>query len=104
MNPMNYRLQVTSDEPPITHYSLPMTVSRLMTDGSRPLTVLVTGAKGQLGSDIVNVLESDSHTIPVDIEDFDITDLEATVDFIKKARPNAIIHPAAFTNVDACET
>ena len=69
---------------------------------SRLPTILVTGAKGQLGSDIVNVLKSDCHTIPVDIDDFDITDLEATIGFIKKAKPNAIIHSAAFTDVDAC--
>jgi len=50
------------------------------------------------------VLKSDCHTIPVDIDDFDITDLEATVGFIKKAKPNAIIHPAAFTDVDGCES
>lgn len=64
---------------------------------------MVTGAKGMLGTDVCGVLEADHEVIARDIDDFDIADHHATVKEIVDARPETIVHLAAFTNVEACE-
>ncbi len=68
------------------------------------MKVLVTGVKGQLGHDVVNELKKRNHeAIGVDIEDMDITDYTSVETVIKKVNPDAIIHCAAWTAVDAAE-
>lgn len=68
------------------------------------MKVFVTGSKGQLGYDVVNELEKRGHTaIGVDIEELDITDAEAVDKMITEATPDAVIHCAAWTAVDAAE-
>ena len=68
------------------------------------MKVFVTGVRGQLGYDVVNELKKRNHTaIGVDIEEMDITD-KASVDIvIREAGPDAVIHCAAWTAVDAAE-
>lgn len=68
------------------------------------MKVFVTGVKGQLGYDVVNELEKRGHTaIGVDIEELDITDAAAVEKMITEAVPDAVIHCAAWTAVDAAE-
>ena len=68
------------------------------------MKVLVTGVKGQLGYDTVNELKKRGHTpIGVDIEEMDITDSASVNQVIKEAAPDAVIHCAAWTAVDAAE-
>ena len=68
------------------------------------MKVLVTGVKGQLGYDVVNELTARGHeAIGVDVQDMDITDAEAVDRVIKAAAPDAVIHCAAYTAVDAAE-
>lgn len=68
------------------------------------MRVLVTGVKGQLGYDVVKELEKRGLTaIGVDIDEMDITDGESVQRVIKEAVPDAVIHCAAFTAVDAAE-
>ena len=68
------------------------------------MKVLVTGVKGQLGFDVVNELTKRGHVaIGVDIEEMDITDEESVNRVIKAAAPDAVIHCAAYTAVDAAE-
>lgn len=68
------------------------------------MRVLVTGAKGQLGSDVVNELNSRKYeTIGVDIEEMDITDPESVNKVVVKANPDVVIHCAAWTAVDTAE-
>lgn len=68
------------------------------------MKVLVTGVKGQLGFDVVNELLKRGHeAIGVDIEEMDITDEESVNRVIKAATPEAVIHCAAYTAVDAAE-
>jgi dTDP-4-dehydrorhamnose reductase len=50
------------------------------------------------------VLADGFHVIPATRAEFDITDLAATQAFIRKTEPHVVIHPAAYTNVDGCET
>lgn len=68
------------------------------------MKVLVTGVKGQLGYDVVNELEKrDIEAVGVDIDEMDITDAESVNKVIKEANPDAVIHCAAYTAVDAAE-
>ena len=68
------------------------------------MPILITGAHGQLGRDVV--LESKRRgweTIGVDIDDFDLTSREQTLAFLEKAQPDCVIHCAAYTAVDKAE-
>ena len=68
------------------------------------MKVLVTGVKGQLGYDVVNELEKRGHVaVGVDIEEMDITDKVSVDKVIKEISPEAVIHCAAWTAVDAAE-
>lgn len=68
------------------------------------MNVLVTGVKGQLGHDVVNELEKRGHkALGVDIEEMDITDGRSVMDVMTHAAPEAVIHCAAYTAVDAAE-
>ena len=66
--------------------------------------VLVTGVNGQLGHDVVLELKSRGIECKgVDIDDFDLTDAEQTDLYIRRYQPTAVIHCAAYTNVNAAE-
>lgn len=78
------------------------------------MRALVTGYKGQLGHDVVSELLKRGHCpVGTDIrigEDekiesyqLDITDRGKTAELIKAIRPDAVIHCAAWTAVDAAE-
>lgn len=68
------------------------------------MKVLVTGVKGQLGYDIVSELNNRGHeAIGVDIAEMDITDKEAVERVLQSVKPQAVIHCAAWTAVDAAE-
>jgi len=68
------------------------------------MKVLVTGVNGQLGFDIVKVLESRGILCKgVDIADFDLTDETAVSAYIRTYEPTAVIHCAAYTAVDKSE-
>ena len=62
------------------------------------MRVLVTGVKGQLGYDVMNELKKQGLTgIGVDVDEMDITDAEACRRVITEAKPDAVIHCAAYT-------
>lgn len=68
------------------------------------MKLLVTGVKGQLGFDVVNELTNRGHeAIGVDIEEMDITDSASVQTVIGNCKPDAVIHCAAWTAVDAAE-
>lgn len=68
------------------------------------MKVLVTGVKGQLGFDVMNELKKRGlEAVGADIEEMDITDEESVNRFIMDAKPDAVIHCAAYTAVDAAE-
>lgn len=81
------------------------------------MNILITGAKGQLGSQIMNIIKdgkselgaiptqvAEAKVIGIDIKDLDLTDLKAVRLYLNELKPDVVINPAAFTNVDACET
>lgn len=68
------------------------------------MKILVTGANGQLGYDVVRELQK--HNIEcfgATRQDFDIIDFKATKDFIFNYLPDVVIHCAAYTAVDKAE-
>ncbi len=68
------------------------------------MRVLVTGAKGQLGTDLMNELAKRGiEGIGVDVEEMDITDRDACMRVISEVKADAVIHCAAYTAVDAAE-
>lgn len=68
------------------------------------MKVLVTGVKGQLGHDVVNELNKRGHeAVGVDIDEMDITDCESVARVMKSVAPQALVHCAAWTAVDAAE-
>ena len=69
------------------------------------MRVLVTGYAGQLGYDTIRLLEARGIEYRgVDMHDFDLTDGQAVKNYVQTYRPNAIVHCAAYTNVDKAES
>lgn len=68
------------------------------------MKILITGSKGQLGHDLMNELDKRGiEYIGVDVEEMDITDADECRKVITEAAPDAVIHCAAYTAVDAAE-
>lgn len=75
-----------------------------MYDKPKDPTILVTGASGQLGHDVVEELKRRglAYDAPTSAE-MDITDQNSVTDWILKSCPSAVIHCAAYTAVDKAE-
>lgn len=68
------------------------------------MRILITGARGQLGSDLMRELcARGEDAVGVDLEEMDITDPAAVSRVLRDVRPGAVIHCAAWTAVDAAE-
>lgn len=68
------------------------------------MKILVTGATGQLGWDVVKELKKRNiECRGVGSKELDITDKEAVFAYIRGYRPDAVIHCAAYTAVDKAE-
>ncbi len=65
------------------------------------MRILITGAAGRLGGRLANMLKRHS-VIAVDAAEFDIADFAATRTFVGMVKPDVIVHPAAWTDVDGC--
>jgi dTDP-4-dehydrorhamnose reductase len=74
--------------------------------------ILVIGARGMLGRDLVEELRSSWEAKPDpaweiigwDIEEIDIRDERRTIEAIEKVKPQVLVNVAAYTDVDGCET
>jgi len=67
--------------------------------------VLITGANGQLGHELVRAsIASGYEVVATSHQTLDITDESAVELAIRTARPDVVIHAAAWTAVDACES
>ncbi len=66
--------------------------------------IVVVGAKGMLGQDIVTRLEDVCPVTGIDVESIDITDLERTRAVLTGLAPSVVINCAAYTDVDRCES
>ena len=67
------------------------------------MNVLVTGANGQLGSEIQNNTHRISNYYFSDADSLDITDAQAIRAFVQQHAINLIVNCAAYTNVDKAE-
>ena len=75
---------------------------------------LVTGSAGLVGSQVVKDLTKQNHTVYSCYHDekpshgtpilLDLTDKEKIIQTLQEIKPDRIIHLAAMTNVDLCET
>ncbi len=81
------------------------------------MKLLITGAKGQLGNELISILKSgyaeigkipegyeNAEVIGIDIDELDISDIDAVRKYLTAQKPDAVVNCAAFTNVNACET
>lgn len=66
------------------------------------MRVLVTGAKGQLGVELLDVLGQSHDVIGLDLPEWDITKSEA-MRVVADVHPAWVVHAAALTDVDGCE-
>ena len=62
---------------------------------------LVIGANGQLGHDLLEVLDGD--VVGMDLPEIDITDPESVAAALAATRPDVVVNAAAYTAVDAAE-
>lgn len=69
------------------------------------MKILITGAKGQVGSELVMQAQLRSHeVVATDREQLDITDQSAVSAFVAQEQPDVIINAAAYTAVDQAES
>jgi dTDP-4-dehydrorhamnose reductase len=70
------------------------------------MRVLITGAGGQVGRELVEIFASKSHheVIGLDHGSLDIGDRDAVLGAVTGTSPDVVINAAAWTAVDACES
>jgi dTDP-4-dehydrorhamnose reductase len=74
-------------------------------ESEKVVRVLITGSAGQLGTDLVaSAKQSGLDVIATSHADLDITQRDLVSQKIADSSPDAIIHAAAWTAVDACES
>lgn len=68
------------------------------------MKIMVTGANGQLGMDVVSTFREYHEVYGFGREELDITDIEQCDQIVHDIKPDVIIHCAAYTAVDLAET
>jgi len=69
------------------------------------MKIMVTGATGMLGQDVVKALSARGHQcLGVGSADFDLQDAQGTKEAVRRFTPEAIVHCAAYTAVDRAES
>ncbi len=66
------------------------------------MTWLVIGSRGQLGTDLMDLLGDGA--VGLDVPDIDITDVDSVSDAVYDLNPDVIVNCAAYTAVDAAES
>ncbi len=67
------------------------------------MRLMIVGADGQLGADIVRQFQDKFNLIPLTYQDGDIADMDVVRSLFEKHHPDVIINTAAFHNVPKCE-
>ena len=69
------------------------------------MKVVVTGANGQLGTDVVRSWAAAGDTVlGLGHQGLDVTDRRAVLHMLTRERPDVVVNCAAWTAVDACES
>jgi len=68
------------------------------------LKILITGSKGQLGSELVDLLSKENEVHGFGHKELDITDKNRVINTVSKIVPDIVIHCAAFVDADGCES
>ena len=66
------------------------------------MKILITGATGKLGRQLTRQLMKKHDVIGTDTQKLDVTDYAACHQLIHDTAPDIVLHPAAWTDVDAC--
>ena len=68
------------------------------------MKVLITGASGQLGTDLCLILQDTEEAIPLTHAELEITNMDSVTNAFNKHRPDVVINTAAYIRVDDCES
>lgn len=69
------------------------------------MKIIVTGSRGQLGSDVTAQLKKEGiEVIEASLPEIDITDSNAVENLVAESLADGVIHCAAYTNVDLAES
>lgn len=66
------------------------------------MRILITGAKGRLGSRLLELLQPAHEVIGMDIDTLDFTDFHALREGVRQIQPELVLHCGAMTAVDEC--
>ena len=96
-------------------YSGPVVIAMGSKINEYMMKILLIGAKGQLGSQIMHIIKNgkselgsvpaevlNAEIIETDVDTLDITNLQMVKESVKTNMPDVVINCAAFTNVDGC--
>ncbi len=68
------------------------------------MKILITGGKGMAAGYLAELFKADNEVYAPGRQELDITDRDGVIKTIREHAPDTVIHCAAFTNVDGCET
>jgi dTDP-4-dehydrorhamnose reductase len=69
-----------------------------------PQTILLTGAQGQVGFELVRSLQGLGHVVALDRNKLDLSDLNEVRRVVREIKPTMIVNAAAYTAVDKAES
>lgn len=67
------------------------------------MRILLTGALGQLGTDLLPLLKQQGEVVAVDRDECDLASVDAIRKLVAEVRPELIVNPAAYTAVNEAE-
>lgn len=68
------------------------------------MNILLTGASGQIGSELINTCPGSIHLVPFDKDSLNISDYEKVLEIVNTYKPDVVINSAAYTSVELAET